>query len=503
MDRSGEVMPRAPWGLACGLVCAVSASCREAPPPLGEAVVVVDTDAPVPALIGRLRVDFYTAAGEWFESRDVAAPEPSAWPVSFSVFTPDEASAHTVLVRLRAYGEGKTRDYRGERFTPRGEVEPEPVETRLVVSGADVTPRAEPQPLLTIDRILRIVLEPGHVGSARAVLRGACFGTMANLGTGESCIDTEDARAPLATTLLDADLSLPRTTLAGTFGAAEPCAGAPGDDEVCVPGGVFVFGNAARYGVGDLSGVPERVANVGAFYMDRHEYTVARWRAVFAADPGAFGAGHVILNDEPIANGATSELDEQLCTASHADLGRERFALSCVTWDSARELCRRAGGDLPTEAQWEYAAQRAGRPGKTQFPWGSEGVTCDRAVYGRFAGGSAGRKGCAPQGTGPLPVDAREKEPGDVSALGIVGLGGGVAELLRDAFFGLEAPCWRSAGLREPGCAPDAGPRRSIRGGDWTINAIGVGSEARRLAETPSSYAPSIGFRCVRPAGVR
>ena len=64
-------------------------------------------------------------------------------------------------------------------------------------------------------------------------------------------------------------------------------------------------------------------------------------------------------------------------------MGREDYPLPCASWRLARAFCQSQGGDLPTEAQWEYAASAAGRPYKTLYPWGDDDPTCARAIVQR------------------------------------------------------------------------------------------------------------------------
>src|SRR5258706_16425972 len=83
-------------------------------PPLGEVVVAVDTDAPVPELVSRLRVDFFAKDGTWLDSRDILRADARDWPATFSVYSDDEREKELIL-RLRGYREGRTRRYQGER----------------------------------------------------------------------------------------------------------------------------------------------------------------------------------------------------------------------------------------------------------------------------------------------------------------------------------------------------------------------------------------------------
>jgi len=531
------------------------AGCRPqaaAPPPLGEALLVIDTDLPVPALAARLRVDLFTTGGTWYAARDLALPNASDWPASFAVALVGGEAAKDVVVRLRAYPEAKVEDYRGYLFADRPAVcndatcatasphaccplvvpqAPAPTNApRLTVDGgADVTPSTEPLPALAVDRLVLLHVQPGVAGQASILLAGACAGTMADLRDFTilaSCVDTEGARVAVGATALAPVSPTAAASMQGTFARtyATPCTtparpasswnGTPlHDDELCLPGGPFVFG--ARDGaLGDpRDAVPERVAVLPSFLLDRYEVTVGRFRKAVA---GGFtgGGSQPSLNDGPLGASTVDPNDVSLCTWSTAPLGREEFPVNCVTQQTARAFCVFDGGDLPTEAEWEYAASVAGRGHKTHFPWGDGTAlppSCSDVVYNRRQVASSASLPACPL-YGPSAVTFADHDGGDVTpgpGPGVVDLGGNVNEWAIDTFAGLGANCWLAAPQTSPACtAPPsaAGPpiipadSSSLRGGFWEAlpnNLLAVSRDAR-LGEQIST---DTGFRCARPGG--
>jgi formylglycine-generating enzyme required for sulfatase activity len=643
----------------CALLGLILAGCKQ---PLGEALIIVDTDAPVPQLVGRLRVDLYSPDGAWYESRDILRNDPGGWPSSFGIYNDDPVNDKVVLVRLRAYPDGATRDYQGERFRARPEYQepfvahsvaelcanpPElplgktltvrrgrdpifpvlegrdccmyvnqtgsaaaritvPVEGDyrigavdfvtlsgrsfswrqgstqvalqirsacaddatvidcegdparsppytlpmlnlhlkpgtyyLVVGGSDasdgpddialgfdatshwasldrgaappptdptpterlelngnpaLTPLVEPQPNLTIDRLLLVRMAPGVRGSARVLLAGACFGTMARLAAAplaqtpvlaeaETCVDAENVRVPLGEEAFDPDLALPSSSQAGQFGAGGDCdPDPPGSPTVCIPGGVFILGRQGFFGE---AAVPERVGVIPRFFIDRYEVTMGRWRQ----EDGWFFTS---VREHPF-------LDTQLagCPGSASPMGRENFGLACIPWYGARAFCQHEGGDLPSAAQWEYAAAAAGRPARTLFPWGDEFPDCGRVVSGRAPPNpllDTGLDWCNQDGAhfGPVPVDAR---PEDATPQGVIGMGGGLQEWVLDSYRNYDDACWRTSPLLLPHCWEDEAPFREIRGGRWDGRADSSAASGRKVWE-PGPVLFDTGFRC-------
>lgn len=365
------------------------------------------------------------------------------------------------------------------------------------------TPETEPQPNLTVDRLVALHFAPGEVERASVVLRGACLGTMAKLGPAslpnldgaETCVDSEGERTS-ATAAAKSELGgEDSTSLQGQFGAdaVEPCAPEESNDRtVCAPGGQFLLGAASSGGHMEYSGVPERLARIEKFWLDRDEVSVGRWRAAlelgFAPKP----------SERPGSGGA--------CHFTTAVGSKEGYALNCATWLGARAFCQFNGGDLPTEAQWEYAATAASRDIETKYPWGDDAPACSCPDDGEVChSASVGRsqfslvQKCPGDGPEPLSNHA-DPVTGDSSAgLGLLNMGGGMLEWTLDAFAPFDSACWRDNGLLEPRCWEDEAPRRTQRGGSWQYEPVWAASASRR-AMSPRILAVGAGFRCAYAA---
>jgi formylglycine-generating enzyme required for sulfatase activity len=698
--RSGAGWPaardrvRGGKGVVC-LCAALSAACSATVLPHDpEVVVTVDTDVPVPDFADRLRVDTYSMAGDWIDSREAVADTPSDWPMSFSVVARGVGAPARALLRLRAYRADKVRSYLGERYEPRPTYTPPPTFTalddlcagatelrvpatvrvrtgtttltdlqsvlgttcdpmpplitkdihvtlstaglrvhiqtadtywfhilrlsgfdpssdlspvlalrtacnvpesqiacdhgtnvtnvggslpelrvhldpgdytlivatsygslpldllvrgeiadpvpsgdgpRLMHNGVDVSPPTEPLPALAIDRLAVVDLQPETVNRQTIYLRGDCTGTVARLseagsfalpvlGEARTCVDTDGVLAP-ALEASDGSGGFERATFGRT--REEDCAAAPSDaSTVCVAGGMFLLGDANLLGdMWPLEATPERLALMSTFWLDRAEVTVGRFRAAVVAGTVSLGRGDPKDNSATLAPSSAGN-QYQSCTWSVAPVpgqDREAFPINCISWSLAREFCKSHGGDLPTEAQWEYAASRAGRLRDTMYPHGNDDPGCEGVVYGRYDGHFGGGTisefihdvpgglgstcfdllhlyGPAPAGTG-----TGDRTP----SLGILDLGGGVSEYARDSMHPYDDACWRSQPLRDPLCWEENPVERAIRGGSWASRKYGLAAARRgrvRDRIPDPIYAgyyvavPYLGFRCVYQA---
>jgi formylglycine-generating enzyme required for sulfatase activity len=156
--------------------------------------------------------------------------------------------------------------------------------------------------------------------------------------------------------------------------------------------------------------------------------------------------------------------------------GRENHPVNCVDWNQAEAFSRWAGGRLPSEAEWEYAARSAGK--NWTYPWGDEKPTCERAVTSV----------CGAKGTAPVC-----SKPKGNTLQGLCDLSGNVWEWVRDRYHESYAGAPVDGGAWD-----DAGSERVMRGGAWDA-AFGARAAGRTPAD-PDSRTGAVGFRPARDA---
>ena len=101
---------------------------------------------------------------------------------------------------------------------------------------------------------------------------------------------------------------------------------------------------------------PQRTVTMSAFDMGVFEVTLAEF-AAFLSDG----------NSERFWPGS---IQDRFDGTYRAVPGLEQRPIQ-TSWDNARAFCLWAGGDLPTEAQWEYAARGPSWGTNYHWPWGS------------------------------------------------------------------------------------------------------------------------------------
>lgn len=152
-----------------------------------------------------------------------------------------------------------------------------------------------------------------------------------------------------------------------------------------------------------------------------------------------------------------------------------------VSWHDARDFCKWAGGRLPGEAEWEYAARGGGKPWR--HPWGNTRANCTRAVL------SEGGNGCGRGTTWPV---CSKKEGNSVH--GLCDMAGNVFEWVEDCSH--TTADGRPSDER-PWIKDCYGARKGILGRSFIDLAIvEVGTASSSGAWFPTRRANFIGIRC-------
>ena len=222
---------------------------------------------------------------------------------------------------------------------------------------------------------------------------------------------------------------------------------------VYVPGGSFEMGS--RQGASDAQ--PAHAVRLDGFWIDRTEATNAEYAGC-------------------VAGGACSSPSLPGSFTRQAYYGESRFGdypVLNVSWTDADTYCRWAGGGLPSEAEWEYAAR--GPDGRV-YPWGNAAPDDSLLNYDHQVGDTT-QVGAYPEGA---------------SWVGALDMAGNVWEWVGDWY---DYAFYASSPAQNPR-GPETGELKVLRGGGWGTREWSVRAAARYYAP-PDTRAGDIGFRCV------
>ena len=281
-----------------------------------------------------------------------------------------------------------------------------------------------------------------------------------------------------------------------------------------LPGGVFRMGSDAFY----AEEAPVREVEVDGFWVDRGPVTVAEFarfveetgyvtiaeRELEAADypdadpsllrPGSAvfhpTSGPVALDDPTLWWAYVPGAGWRCPWGPNSDNSeRQDHPVTHVAFEDAEAYAGWAGKQLPSEAEWEYAA-RGGLDG-TVFAWGDEerpgGELMANSWQGEFPWRNTGAKGW--RGTSPVGLFP-------VNGFGLHDVTGNVWEWTTD-YYSVLGP---GAGAPPAACCkPPLNPRTELPDGSYEVGAPGANIPRRVIKGGSHLCAPSYCLR-YRPA---
>jgi formylglycine-generating enzyme required for sulfatase activity len=255
---------------------------------------------------------------------------------------------------------------------------------------------------------------------------------------------------------------------------------------VYVPPGTLDMGSPGDSPEADPDEYPSHAVAVDGFLIDSTEVTVAQFR-LFVTSAG-YETEAEIEGWSGVWSGTSWQQVEGASWEQPGGPGTrapDSHPVTQVGWTDAAAYCEWVGAELPTEAQWEYAAR--GAEGRI-YPWGDgfDGTRLNYCDVNCSLGWSDGG-----QDDGHPTTSPAGSYGGGASWCGALDLAGNVWEWVGDwydAGYYATRPAGNSTG-------PERGQARVMRGGSWGNDSSDVRS-ANRSGSPPGTRLPSIGFRC-------
>jgi formylglycine-generating enzyme required for sulfatase activity len=306
-------------------------------------------------------------------------------------------------------------------------------------------------------------------------------------------------RTPLAACAGSLALAVALTVAAEAPRREDAVRAVDGLDYVLVPAGTFTMGCVP----GDTCEKDEtparRVTLSRPFWMSRTETTVGAFRRFVAATVYRTTA-EIDGWSYTYRGGRDAVKTDGADWKSPGFAQDERHPVVQVSWYDAAAYCAWAGGRLPTEAEWEYAA-RGGKEGRRAV-WGDEMTplvgeakqanVADEAAKRVFADWTiAAGYDDGYARTAPVASFAP-------NGFGLYDMAGNALELCADWYDARAYATAAAPALVDPH-GPAAGTQRVARGGSW-LDAPSLLRVSNRYRYAAVGRDAGVGFRCVQDA---
>ncbi|MFO7863261.1 MAG: formylglycine-generating enzyme family protein [Salinivirgaceae bacterium] len=221
---------------------------------------------------------------------------------------------------------------------------------------------------------------------------------------------------------------------------------------VAVEGGSFEMGCTAEQYECAEDEIPAHEVKLSDYYIGKYEVTNAQFCAFLNsknAGEAAFKEGKQLVNsDQKLSQ--INFVNEKFVPAE----GMDNYPVVEVSYFAAKAFCQWAGGRLPTEAEWEYAA-RGGQKSNYYTYSGSNNLD-DVAWYFENTKSDESAQFYEKHGT----MHVGRKKPNE---LGIYDMSGNVYEWCNDVY---SRDYYGISEVNNPK-GPKSGDSRVLRGGSW------------------------------------